>query len=116
MTRILHRHLFLTLLSIFLLLNISACKDDRFGEKQEQWQEEVPLSNGSVIWVDLTAKYEVSGTAWGGGGAIDNLWTTIQVPASAPFALRHYGSLKILFLFFWIMMKKSKYGLLSVLL
>ena len=69
---------------LFMLVSISllaACHEGT-GPASKSWSEEVLLHNGTTIWVERTARYEVqigelSGT---GGGNIDNLFSTIKVP------------------------------------
>ncbi|CAK7009655.1 hypothetical protein [Saezia sanguinis] len=80
------RYIGLALL-IAMLLVLAGC--DKAGPGKREWDEELVMGNGTVIWVHRTASFvtgmgDMSGT---GGGTIDGVITTITVPKDNPVAL-----------------------------
>ena len=70
------------LIAVVITLFVSACDDDGAGPAKKTWEEEVLLSDGSVIWVQRKTSYVVGSPMGGGGGYISNLENTLTVPAN----------------------------------
>lgn len=81
--------LYVSLLLVGTLL-LQGCDD----KNNKQWQEEIQLSDGNIVWVKRTAHFERTNTGWlsrlgdaASRGRIMNMELTIDIPETA-FALK----------------------------